>query len=242
MSEINEIRRQFLMRRWPQFIDSVKIDKIRGWAGQTVEFRFPICAICGENGSGKSTVLRAIACAYENTIPEGKTFYPSKLFLNTRWDVNSVQRGATISFSIRQGNQQSTVNWKKTQDWGCSPKSNRPQRSVVFLDISRTLPLDATVGYAKIANSSIESALSSIELSDEMVREYSYIMGGNYSSAKFVRPQPNREVGLLTNRFGEISQFHQGAGEDALLDLMRILEIIPDTSLLIIDEVEASSS
>lgn len=44
----------------------------------------------------------------------------------------------------------------------------------------------------------------------------------------------------MTNSFGEVSQFHQGAGEDATLDLFKLLQAIPDQSLLIIDEVEAS--
>ena len=38
----------------------------------------------------------------------------------------------------------------------------------------------------------------------------------------------------------KVSQFHQGAGEDATLDLFKLLQTIPDQSLLIIDEVEAS--
>lgn len=49
-----------------------------------------------------------------------------------------------------------------------------------------------------------------------------------------------REVGLLEREFGEISQFHQGAGEDATLDLFRLLQAIPKNSLVVIDEVEAS--
>ena len=47
-------------------------------------------------------------------------------------------------------------------------------------------------------------------------------------------------MGILTNTFGEVSQFHQGAGEDATLDLFKLLQMIPNYSLLIIDEVEAS--
>ena len=49
-----------------------------------------------------------------------------------------------------------------------------------------------------------------------------------------------RQVGLLEREWGELSQFHQGAGEDATLDLFRVLQGLPSHSLLIIDEVEAS--
>jgi hypothetical protein len=49
-----------------------------------------------------------------------------------------------------------------------------------------------------------------------------------------------RMVGLLKREFGEISQFHQGAGEDTTLDLLQALQQVPSHSLVIIDEVEAS--
>ena len=47
-------------------------------------------------------------------------------------------------------------------------------------------------------------------------------------------------MGLLTKNYGEISQFHQGAGEDTMIDLFKLLQEIPTQSLLVIDEVENS--
>lgn len=52
---------------WPQFLEAVYLDGIRGWKSQWVEFRFPVVAIAGENGSGKSTILKAVAAAYRPT-------------------------------------------------------------------------------------------------------------------------------------------------------------------------------
>ena len=51
----------------------------------------------------------------------------------------------------------------------------------------------------------------------------------------------SRVVGVVEHAGIEYSQYHQGAGEDATLDLMRILQDVPKTSLVLIDEVEASS-
>ena len=48
--------------RWPQFPDWLEIKRIRGWEEQRLHLRFPIVAIVGENGSGKSTTLQAAAC------------------------------------------------------------------------------------------------------------------------------------------------------------------------------------
>lgn len=77
--EIKKIREQHLSGLWPQFLEMVEINGLRGWSGQSINFNFPIVAIVGENGTGKSTLLKAAACAYKN---EGgsPTFYPSAFF------------------------------------------------------------------------------------------------------------------------------------------------------------------
>ena len=62
----NRIREQFAAGLWPKFLEAIALDGIRGWTGQAINFRFPIVAIVGENGTGKSTVLKAAACGYEN--------------------------------------------------------------------------------------------------------------------------------------------------------------------------------
>jgi len=239
MNEINEIKKQFTAGQWKKFLKSIKISNLRGWNGQSIDFRFPVCAIVGENGIGKSTFLRAAASAYDNKT--GKSFYPSNLFIKTQWDTQFLNE-AKIEYVIQEGERTRNLKWKKTNDWGFTPKKNKPKRHVFFLDISRTLPLDATAGYARIAKLSNEEGESNVELNEENLRQLSYVLGKNYSNARFTNTNIStvREVGLLTREFGEISQFHQGAGEDTTLDMFKVLQTIPEQSLLIIDEVEAS--
>lgn len=242
MEKIHEIMRQFDHgngNQWMKFINSIKIDNIHGWSGQEIRFKFPIVAIVGENGIGKSTFLKAAVCAYQNS--RGDTFYPSKMFMNTRWDERGLSN-ATITYNVRTGKESKTLKWKKTNDWGFTPKSAKPERPVYFLDISRTLPLDATAGYAKIAKTATEEAGREVELDTDYLANLSYVLGQSYSRARFTGTNVNtdREVGLLTNSNGEISQFHQGAGEDSMLDMFKLLQSIPEQSLLVIDEVENS--
>ena len=79
-------------------------------------------------------------------------------------------------------------------------------------------------------------------LDAESIQNLSYILGQEYANARFVGTDINtsHEVGLLTKSCGEISQFHQGAGEDTILDLFKLLQTIPNQSLLVIDEIENS--
>lgn len=242
MGVIEEIKRQFNQGNgeWQHFIKSIKISNIHGWNDQEIFFRFPVVAIVGENGIGKSTFLKAAVCAYENKA--GQTFYPSKMFVSTRWDETALTN-ATIEYKVRIGNTDGKIlRWRKTNDWGFAPKKEKPKRFVYFLDISRTLPLDATAGYAKIAKTASAEAGNETVLTEESIHELSYVLGQSYAGARFVGTDVNadRKIGLLTKDCGEISQFHQGAGEDSILDVFKLLQDIPNYSLLVIDEVENS--
>ena len=241
MGEKEELSRQFNHGNgnWQQFIKSIKITNIHGWQGQEISLNYPVVAIVGENGIGKSTFLKAAVCAYHNK--GKKDFYPSKMFMRTQWDEGALN-GATIEYKVRLGNDERKLKWRKTKDWGFTPKKDKPERNVYFLDISRTLPLDATAGYAKIAMNANTEAGENKVLSEESIKELSYVLGYEYSNARFTGTNidANREVGLLTRDCGEISQFHQGAGEDSMLDMFRLLQDMPNYSLLVIDEVENS--
>ena len=236
-----EIFRQFNQGNgeWKQFIKSIRISNIHGWQGQEIRFDYPVVAIVGENGIGKSTILKSAVCAYRNK--RNKDFYPSKMFVKTRWDEDAL-RGASIEYRVRQGNEERILKWKKTKDWGFTPKSKKPERNVFFLDISRTLPKDAAAGYAKIAMTATSELGEGTNLNETAIKDLSYVLGYEYSNARFVgtNVNTNREIGLLTRDCGEISQFHQGAGEDSMLDMFKLLQEIPSYSLLVIDEVENS--
>lgn len=235
VGEITRIRDQFQGGQWPQFLERLDIAGLRGWRGQTIQFKFPVVAVVGENGAGKSTVLKVAAAAYEKNEDSG--YYPSDFFLDTHWDT---LEGIELGYQIKLGDQTQGFKIRKpTKRW--SFPERRYRRKVFWFDVARTLPLDATAGYARVARLTA-GEISTEALSDEFRSHLSYILGRDYQNARFAAPDvnANRAVGLLQREFGEISQFHQGAGEDTSLDLMRALQEVPNHSLVIIDEVEAS--
>lgn len=221
---------------WPQFLESIEIDGLRGWSRQTVQFQFPVTAVIGENGTGKSTVLKVVASAYEQPTRKN-TYYPSTFFPVTPWDK---VEGVALQYRVKLGNDVRTFRISKpAKRWSFPGK--RVSRNVYLFDVSRTLPLDASAGYAKIAKQAA-AEVSTEDLSGDFTDRFSFVLGRDYSRARFAISDVDKKklVGVVEREFGEVSQFHQGAGEDATLDLFRALQTIPDHSLLIIDEAEAS--
>lgn len=223
-------------RGWPQFLSSVQIDGLRGWKGEAVEFRYPVVAVSGVNGAGKSTLLKAAAAAYR--APENSTtaitYYADDFFPKTPWE-NVL--GVVITYTVRQGVETHSLSVRKpTHRWRGGPE--RKVRSSFFLDISRVQPANTQIGYGSTAQEVISRGTTE-PLTSEDVAQLNRIFGRNYTEASFDRHE-DKQVGVLAHQGVRYSNFHQGAGEDSVLDLLALISEAPDKSLVIIDEVEAS--
>jgi hypothetical protein len=89
----------------------------------------------GENGTGKSTILKCAACGYENA-DRSKRFFPSSFFVETHWDTIS---GVTIDYRVKLGASVRTYRTTKpSQRWRVP--EDMPNRNVFLMNVSRTLP------------------------------------------------------------------------------------------------------
>ena len=86
---------------WPKRLEWIEIDGLRGWAGQRISFGFPIMAIVGENGSGKSTILQCAASTYRpvGSVQTDENWFASDFFPKTIWEEI---RNAEIRFLYRR--------------------------------------------------------------------------------------------------------------------------------------------
>jgi len=220
--------------RWPKRLEWIEIDQLRGWQAQRFEMRFPIMAVVGENGAGKSTILQAAASVYSNVGSERER-YASDFFPDTPWDR---VRNARISYSVREGDSRSTGSIRKPTDrWRGNPE--RPKRRVEYIDLSRIQPVSARLGYVKIANPMLSEATTTAFPADRLAR-VSEIMGRPYESARMssVDEAPTRLVPVLEHRGSSYSGFHQGAGETTVAELLQA-DMLPG-ALVLIDEIESS--
>lgn len=218
---------------WPKWLEYIEIKNLRGWTGQRITFNFPIMAIVGENGSGKSTILQSLACLYKN--PEGEPLFPSEFFPETAWDNLQEVR---LDFGYRQGKEHLRGSVRKpTTRWLGQPE--RPERRVTYIDLSRLQPVGTRVGYARIAkNKHLEAR--SVHFTPQQVARLSQIMGKAYDHARmaYSNLDPNREIPVLSKGSKPYSGYHQGSGETTIAELLTAQ--LPQYGLVLIDEIESS--
>lgn len=221
---------------WPKHLEWLEITGLRGWRGERVDFKFPIVAIVGENGSGKSTILQAAASIYKTRNPQQeKMFFASEFFPDTPWEK---VEGVEIRASVREGNTSNVTKVRKpSTKWRGNPE--RRDRRVEFLDLRRTQPISARTGYAKLANRKVTES-DSEDFDGDVLERLGAIVGKKFSRARhsLTALDARRRVPVVTMDEIDYSGFHQGAGETALADLLAI--DFPRYGLILIDEIETS--
>ena len=68
-SIIRELSEKVRKQNYKQYLYSVRLERIRLFQGAQITFEFPVTALVGPNGGGKSTILGACACAYNPKSP-----------------------------------------------------------------------------------------------------------------------------------------------------------------------------
>lgn len=229
---------------WPKRLEWIQVDGLRGWKNEKFALNYPIMAVVGENGSGKSTLLQCIAAVYSSRPPKKqgrkrqakKPTFASDFFPDTAWEE---VKGATVRYSVRQGNnppQEGSLRKPGTRWRG---NTDRPERQVVYVDLSRIQPILSRVGYSRLAKPQWEEE-TAIPFEKHSFTRFAQIMGREYQIAKmsYVNADKYRPVPVLGHSGNEYSGFHQGAGEIILAELLQVE--IPKESIVLIDEIESS--
>ena len=218
---------------WPKRLDAIEIDGLRGWTGQHIEFPFPIMALVGENGAGKSTILQAAASIYKG--PNKRMKFASAYFPDTAWEKSSK---ASIKWWVREGGstKEGSVR-KESSRWRGNP--DRKDRNVENIDLSRIQPVSARVGYFRLAKPHHKEASASV-FDEEKLQRLSNILGKKYdiASMSLTDFDSSRSVPVLTHKGARFSGFNSGAGETTMMEFLE--SNIQQYSLVVIDEIETS--
>jgi predicted ATPase len=219
---------------WPKRLEWLEIDGLRGWTGQKFELKFPIMAIVGENGAGKSTVLQAAASVYRAHVSKDERF-ASDFFPSTTWDEVT---DAKIRYAVKEGpNDRVDTIRKLTKRW--LGNKERREREVRYIDLSRVQPVAGRLGYRTLANPKHKEAEATAFQTGRLAR-LTAIMGRKYEQARMAltNADDKREVPVVAYNGIAYSGYHQGAGETTIVDLIQ--EDLPKYGLVLIDEIESS--
>lgn len=232
--EIRRLENNWNNGQFPKHLEYLELTNLRGWTGQRIEFKFPIVAIVGENGMGKSTIIQSAAAIYKPSLGDNG-FFASTFFPDTAWEELN---GIEIKGSVKEGITSKITSVRKpTTRWrGIDTRRERPVR---FLDLKRILPIYSKTGYSRLAKRQHTEATS--EIFDQTTLErLSSIVGKTYTLAKqsTTNIDATRKVPVLQTDGTEYSGFHQGAGETTITELLSLN--IPNNSIVLIDEIETS--
>ena len=68
-STINDLLEKAASKNYGKYLSKLVLKRIRGFTDEPVSFDFPVTALIGPNGGGKTTILGAAACAYKEVSP-----------------------------------------------------------------------------------------------------------------------------------------------------------------------------
>lgn len=234
-SQINALLEKSQSRNYGQYLPKLILKKVRGFEDEPVTFDFPVTAIIGPNGGGKTTILGAAACAY-------KIISPRKYFAKSGKYDESMQDWK-IEYELIDRNISAKDSFRRTATFKNS-RWNRdaPERPVLAFGVSRTVPANERSELARCQSSNFSvPEVNVIVFSDNIQKAIARILDKDVSGFRELKIGRSGQVTLLTGKTfsgNGYSEFHFGAGESSIIRMIARIEASPDQSLVLIEEIE----
>jgi ABC-type multidrug transport system ATPase subunit len=234
-STINELLEKAANRSYRKYLPKLTLKRLRGFSEEPVSFDFPVTAIIGPNGGGKTTVMGAAACAYKAVSPR-RFFAKSGIYDESMqdWSIEYeiVDKDVTPRDVLRR-----TANFKNLR-WN----RDAPDREVLIFGVSRTVPANERSDMAFMARNKFAVPAQNITLlSESVATAVSRILGKDVRQFSTMRRDARGDISLLAGRTSSGSgytEFHFGAGESSIIRMVLAIESAPDSCLILIEEIE----
>lgn len=227
--------------RFGNVLRSVAIRGIRGLSAN-VEFTWPVTAIAGTNGSGKTTFLQVASAAYVAASGGRQVNLGSWIRGALRGDTPPIRLPASIAYSFADQTPSFVVDYVQSRTRWDYPRRGNPVRNVEFIGITTFAPRVEKKDRVHHARGNLQIRRSSpVDL--RVLESVSRILGNDYTELT------QHEVGVASKKWSDripqitrsaasYSEPHMGAGEQKVVRLVETIEAIPKQSLILLEEPE----
>lgn len=226
---------------------TVSKGSIRSITPVEITFDYPITAIVGENGSGKSTILALVACAFHNNtdfspqnrirnnVKKPRNYYTYGDFFTFSPDETGLAGIEVLAYYLTQNGLERDVRRKKPSGkW--NDFNTRPKRAVAYLGINRIVPPSESNPHRHYRRNFEPSPLDEEQL-EQLKNSMTAIIGRNYTNIELKSHNIYRLFEACRNGI-TYTGFNMGAGENAVLGLLYEILSAGPGALIVVDEIE----
>lgn len=238
-SQIRDSDKQTLLERVRRlslkyYLRSLKLSRVRGFIEESVSFDFPVTALIGPNGGGKTTILGAAACLYEDVAP--RLFFAKTGILDEEMADWRISYTAVDKTGNEKGLVARTCSFRRAR-WDRDALS----RPVAIFGVSRTVPANERNELRKCTMGGWAPPSDVGRLSAAAAKAVERVLGRTASGYSHYKLDQKKTILLFSGRTDDgvgYSEFHFGAGESSIVRMIMSIELMPDGALVLIEEVE----
>lgn len=232
---VKDLLEKVAKRKYGKYLLRARLGRLRGFSDRSVTFDFPVTALVGPNGGGKTTILGAAAIAYEAVPPRQFFAKSGKLddsMLNWRIEYELIDRIVNKTDTFRRTASFSSMKWSRGAE----------KRDVAVFGVARTVPASERRELQKCATNTFVVQPSQVDaIQQSVITAVGRILGKDISKYTHIRVGSTGKVSLLagaTEQGVAYSEFHFGAGESSIIRMVMRIESLGDNSLILIEEIE----
>lgn len=217
-----------------QKLVKIHVDNLKGIKNLDISFDKNLTAIMGVNGSGKSTIIHALACVYKPH--KADEDYKFSFFFTPNPDSSWRNSKFSITYWDENSQKEYTRDYRKNADRWAPRYTERPQRDTYFIGIETCVPeieKERQTSYIDY-----KTSLANDRNANKIIESAAYILNKKYDQLNYHKTKKKELLGVHTEDDMKYSSLSMGAGEQRVLRILKTIYGANTYSLILIDEID----